>query len=52
MRKECCSLRVDRVTVPLFGAKRIPEFAKGLGKVIEEFRGGASDIYEIENEKQ
>lgn len=33
-----------------FGAKRIPEMARGLGKGIREFRGTVSDIKgEIDN---
>ena len=35
----------------LFGAKRIPEFAKGLGKGINEFKKASRDVTEaIENE--
>jgi sec-independent protein translocase protein TatA len=30
----------------LFGAKRIPELAKGLGMGLREFRKGVSDSYE------
>ncbi len=35
----------------LFGAKRIPEFAKGLGKGINEFKKASREVTEsIENE--
>tara|TARA_B100000614_G_C14562667_1_gene497739 strand:+ start:6173 stop:6340 length:168 start_codon:yes stop_codon:yes gene_type:complete len=30
----------------LFGAKRIPEFAKGLGKGVKEFKKAKEDIEE------
>lgn len=29
----------------LFGAKRIPEFAKGLGQGIKEFKKASSDVH-------
>ena len=32
------------VFLVLFGAKRIPEFAKGLGQGIKEFRQASKDI--------
>ena len=32
------------VILLLFGAKRIPEMAKGLGKGIREFRGAVKDV--------
>lgn len=32
------------IALLLFGAKRIPELAKGLGKGIREFRKGLSEI--------
>jgi len=39
------------VVLVLFGAKRIPEFAKGLGKGINEFKKASRDVTEaIENE--
>lgn len=28
-----------------FGAKKIPEFMKGLGKGVREFKGGLNDIH-------
>lgn len=34
------------VTVLFFGAKKIPELAKGLGKGIREFKNATSDIQE------
>lgn len=34
------------VIVLLFGSKRIPEIAKGLGKGIREFKNATSDIQE------
>lgn len=36
----------------LFGAKRIPELAKGLGTGMREFRKGSSGDYEVEEEKK
>tara|TARA_B100000676_G_scaffold127065_1_gene126194 strand:+ start:31 stop:207 length:177 start_codon:yes stop_codon:yes gene_type:complete len=32
------------VVLVLFGAKRIPEFAKGLGKGLKEFKDAKNDI--------
>ncbi len=38
------------VILVLFGAKRIPEFAKGLGKGISEFKKASSEVSnEIQN---
>lgn len=37
---------VALVIVMLFGSKRIPEIAKGLGKGIREFKNATSDIQE------
>ncbi len=34
------------VVLLLFGAKKIPDFAQGLGKGIREFRKAAKDIQE------
>jgi len=34
------------VVLILFGAKRIPEFAKGLGKGINEFKKASRDVQE------
>jgi sec-independent protein translocase protein TatA len=36
----------------LFGAKRIPELAKGLGSGVREFRKGTRGDYEVEEEKK
>jgi sec-independent protein translocase protein TatA len=36
----------------LFGAKRIPELARGLGSGVREFRKGSSGDYEVEEEKE
>jgi sec-independent protein translocase protein TatA len=36
----------------LFGAKRIPELAKGLGSGVREFRKGSRGDYEVEEEKK
>jgi sec-independent protein translocase protein TatA len=36
----------------LFGAKRIPELAKGLGTGVREFRKGSRGDYEVEEEKK
>ena len=35
----------------LFGAKRIPELAKGLGSGVREFRKGTREDYEVDEEK-
>tara|TARA_B110000263_G_C15132428_1_gene429492 strand:- start:301 stop:486 length:186 start_codon:yes stop_codon:yes gene_type:complete len=32
------------IVLVLFGAKKIPEFAKGLGKGVKEFKDAKSDI--------
>lgn len=34
----------------LFGAKRIPELAKGLGSGVREFRKGTREDYEVDEE--
>ena len=39
-------LRVFLVALLLFGARRIPEIAKGLGKGITEFRRAVRDVKE------
>ncbi len=36
----------------LFGAKRIPELARGLGSGVREFRKGSLGDYEVEEEKR
>jgi sec-independent protein translocase protein TatA len=36
----------------LFGAKRIPELAKGLGSGVREFRRGTRGDYEVEEEEE
>jgi sec-independent protein translocase protein TatA len=36
----------------LFGAKRIPELAKGLGSGMREFRKGSRGEYEVKDEKE
>ncbi len=36
----------------LFGAKRIPELAKGLGSGVREFRKGTRGDYEVDEEKK
>ena len=36
----------------LFGAKRVPELAKGLGSGVREFRKGTRGDYEVEEEKK
>ena len=41
------------VILVLFGAKRIPEFAKGLGKGINEFKKASREVVDsIETEQQ
>jgi sec-independent protein translocase protein TatA len=38
------------VALILFGSKRIPEFAKGIGQAMKEFKKASSDVsYEIHN---
>ena len=34
----------------LFGAKKIPEFARGLGKGVKEFKKAKDDIKEAKND--
>ena len=36
----------------LFGAKRIPEVAKGLGSGVREFRKGTRGEYEVDKEEE
>ena len=36
----------------LFGAKRIPELAKGLGSGVREFRKGTRGDYEVEEDRE
>lgn len=36
----------------LFGAKRIPELAKGLGTGMREFRKGSRGEYEVKDEEE
>ncbi len=40
------------ILVLLFGAKKIPELAKGLGTGMREFRKGSSGKYEVEEEEK
>ncbi len=40
------------ILVLLFGAKKIPELAKGLGTGMREFRKSSSGNYEVEDEKK
>lgn len=35
---------IGLVVLVLFGAKKIPEFAKGLGKGIREFKDAVKDV--------
>lgn len=37
-------LLIGLVVLVLFGAKKIPEFMKGLGKGVKEFKEGINDI--------
>lgn len=37
-------LLIGLVVLVFFGAKKIPEFAKGLGKGIREFKDAVSDV--------
>jgi len=45
-------LIVLAIVVLLFGAKKIPELAKGMGKGIKEFKGAMKDDEEKENLKE
>jgi len=38
------------IVLLLFGAKRLPEFGKSLGKGIREFKGSLSGVHEAINE--
>ncbi len=38
------------VVLVLFGAKKIPEFARGLGKGVKEFKDAKDDIEESIND--
>lgn len=40
------------ILVLLFGAKKIPELAKGLGTGMREFRKGSAGEYEVEDKKK
>ena len=40
------------ILVLLFGAKKIPELAKGLGTGMREFRKGSAGDYEVEDKKK
>jgi sec-independent protein translocase protein TatA len=37
-------LLIGTVVLILFGAKRVPEFMKGLGKGVKEFKDGIKDV--------
>lgn len=37
-------LLIGLVVLVLFGAKKIPEFMRGLGKGVKEFKDGINDI--------
>jgi sec-independent protein translocase protein TatA len=39
------------IVLILFGAKRVPELAKGLGKALREFRKAAKDIEGFDDDK-
>jgi sec-independent protein translocase protein TatA len=48
-------LLIGVVVLVFFGAKKIPDFMKGLGKGVREFKSGLSDITkdtEITDEKE
>ena len=40
------------IVLILFGAKRVPEVAKGLGKALKEFRNAAKDIGVDDNQPE
>ncbi|HWA34885.1 MAG TPA: twin-arginine translocase TatA/TatE family subunit [Cyclobacteriaceae bacterium] len=46
-------LLIGTVVLVLFGAKKIPEFMKGLGKGVKEFKDGVKEIQDhIEKEPE
>lgn len=45
-------LIIALIVLLLFGAKRIPELMKGLGKGVSSFKKGMSDITDEEPEKK
>lgn len=45
-------LVIALIILLLFGAKRIPELMKGLGKGVSSFKKGMSDITDEEPEKK
>jgi sec-independent protein translocase protein TatA len=44
-------LIVLAVVLLLFGSKKLPELAKGMGQAAKEFRSGLNDEHEPETEK-
>ncbi len=44
-------LIVLAVVLLLFGSKKLPELAKGMGQAAKEFKSGLNDEHEPENEK-
>jgi sec-independent protein translocase protein TatA len=44
-------LIVLAVVLLLFGSKKLPELAKGMGQAAKEFRSGLNDDHEPEKEK-
>jgi sec-independent protein translocase protein TatA len=44
-------LIVLAVVLLLFGSKKLPELAKGMGQAAKEFRSGLNDAHEPETEK-
>jgi sec-independent protein translocase protein TatA len=46
-------LLIGLFVLVFFGAKRIPEFMKGLGKGVKEFKGAMNDVKrEVEDVKE
>lgn len=43
---------IAAVVLLLFGGKKIPEFFKGLGEAVKEFKKSAKDIDEDEKENK
>ena len=45
-------LVIGGIVLLLFGGKKIPEFFKGIGEAVREFKKASGDIEKNEKEKQ